>query len=217
MMMRVDWRQALRFGVLPVVCLEKEVQVETLIAALSKTPLRCMEILIRCDYAAEAVRLMKARCPDMIVGAGTVLDEETLAAALAAGADFMVSPGLDPAIVAKAQANGLPVIPGCATPSEMMAARRLGCEVVKFFPAEASGGSAALRLLASALEGLLVIPTGGIDMQNLEGYLRCRNVLACGGSFMAKSALIADGDVDGILSLCRESIAIAERAGRTGR
>lgn len=213
--MRVDrLYQALNVGILPVVCVQDEEQTEVLIAALKQTPIRCAEILFRHDYAPQAVKRIKERYAEFCVGAGTILDAFTLERAIRCGADFIVSPGLDPEIVTKGKEYGVPVIPGCATPSEMMAAQRLGCEIVKFFPAESYGGPAVLQLLASALEGLRMIPTGGIQMGNLEGYLRCRNVLACGGSFMAKRELLADGDVEGIVSLCREALSVAARTGR---
>jgi 2-dehydro-3-deoxyphosphogluconate aldolase/(4S)-4-hydroxy-2-oxoglutarate aldolase len=127
----------------------------------------------------------------MLVGAGTVLDVTQVKAAAAAGARFIVSPGLDPAIVEAARTAGLPVIPGVSTATEIQMARNLGLRLVKFFPARSAGGAAAVRALAAAFQDMRFLPTGGIGEADLRDYLMIPAVIACGGSWLAPAKQIA--------------------------
>lgn len=193
-------------GILPVINIKNSRMEDTLMVAVEKTPIQCIEVTLRSDYSCEAIQNIKAKYPEMIVGAGTVMNLADYAKARACGADYIVSPGLDAELVMKCMEDGIPVVPGCATPSEIMLAKNLGCNVVKFFPAELSGGIAALKLYESAFQGMLFLPTGGITLENIEGYFRAKNVLACGGSFMANEKLLSEGDNETVTKKCLELI-----------
>lgn len=193
-------------GILPVINIKNSRIEETLTVAVEKTPIQCIEVTLRSEYSCEAIQNIKAKYPEMIVGAGTVMNFADYAKAKACGADYIVSPGLDAELVMKCMEDGIPVVPGCATPSEIMLAKKLGCDVVKFFPAELSGGTAALKLYEGAFQGMLFLPTGGITLENIEGYFRAKNVLACGGSFMANEKLLSEGDSETVTKKCLELI-----------
>lgn len=142
----------------------------------------------------------------MIVGAGTVVSESMLMQAIHAGADFCVSPGTDFSLLRLAREHNIPFIPGCATPSEIQNAEKEGLSLIKFFPAECAGGPAALKLYEGAFSNITFIPTGGITRENLRNYLKCPNVLACGGSFMIPKDRLLQRDSasirNEILQLC---------------
>lgn len=193
-------------GILPVINIKNNKIETTLMEALEKTPIKCLEVTLRSDYSCEAIKNIKAKYPDMIVGAGTVMNLADYAKARACGADYIVSPGLDAELVMKCMEDGIPTVPGCATPSEIMLAKNLGCDVVKFFPAELSGGTAALKLYEGAFQGMLFLPTGGITLDNIEGYFKAKNVLACGGSFMANEKMLSEGDGENVTKKCLELI-----------
>ena len=148
--------------------------------------------------------------PGLLVGAGTVVTATQVREAAGAGAQFIVSPGLDEAIVQAAQTAGLAVYPGAVTATELQAAQRLGLGVVKFFPAAQSGGPAAIRAFHGPFPGLRLLPTGGVTLENLAAYLRCPAVLACGGSFLAPADVLARGGWAAVIRLCRQARAIAE-------
>ncbi len=181
-------------GLVPVVKIDNAADALPLADALIGGGLPCAEITFRTDAAAEAIRTIRENRPDMLVGAGTVLTLEQLEKAIEAGAQFIVSPGLNPEIVKAALAKDLPVYPGCATPSEVEAAMSLGLETVKFFPAEAAGGIPMLSSLAAPYGKIRFMPTGGIDASNLNKYLALPNVIACGGSFMVKGDWLKAGN-----------------------
>lgn len=209
---RIDCFDSLaRGGVLPVICIKSERELDTFIAAITQTPLRCVEITLRHPYAVTAIAEIKKRCPELTVGAGTITTIEKLDGAIAAGADFGVSPAVDNEVLDAAEKKGLPFIAGCATPSEIFSVAKRGNGIVKFFPAEVMGGAKALKLYESALADITFIPTGGINMDNLGDYLACKNVLACGGSFMAPAKMMSEGDVSGIVSIIEQCIEIFER------
>ena len=168
-----------------------------------------MEITFRTAAAEDALCAVSKACPEILTGAGTVITLEQCRRAVDAGAQFIVSPGLDEVIVRWCTDRGVAVIPGCATPSEIMAAMRLGLHTVKFFPANAYGGLSVLKSLAAPFGTVRFIPTGGIDAGNLSDYLSASFVLAVGGSWVCPRADIAAGSYEKITKLCRETRRIA--------
>ena len=185
-------------GIVPVVKIDDAAQALPLADALTTGGLPCAEITFRTDAAADAIRMIREKRPDMLVGAGTVLTTEQLDRALETGAQFIVSPGMNPKIVKAAQEKGVPIYPGCVTPSEVEAAMELGLRTVKFFPAEAAGETPMLSSLAAPYQQIRFMPTGGIDKTNLNKYLALSNVIACGGSFMVKAAWLNEGNWDAV-------------------
>ncbi len=185
-------------GIVPVVKLDDKEQALPLGDALCAGGLPCAEITFRTAAAADSIRLLRQNRPDMIVGAGTILTKEQLDEAVEAGAQFLVAPGLNPSIVQAAQEKHIPIYPGCATPTEVEAAMALGLTTVKFFPAEAAGGTAMLSSLGAPYQKMRFMPTGGIDKSNLTKYLSLSNVIACGGSFMVKSDWLRTGNWDAV-------------------
>ena len=164
-----------------------------------------MEITFRTDAAAESIRAVAQECPEMLVGAGTVLTLEQCRLAVSLGAKFIVSAGLDEEVVRWCVENGVPVLPGVATPTEIMAAMRLGLRVVKFFPANVYGGLSAMKALSAPFGGIKFMPTGGINAQNLKEYLSAPFIHAVGGSWLCSKADIAAHNFEKITALCREA------------
>ncbi len=205
-----------RLGVIPVVELVDARLAVPLAQALLAAGLPCAEITFRSAAAADAIAEIVKRCPDMLVGAGTVLSEEQAEAAITAGAAFVVSPGFNPGVVRHVRALGVPMLPGVCTPTEIEAARSEGMNIVKLFPAEASGGIAYLRAIAAPYRDMRFVPTGGIGPANLAGYLALPQVLACGGSWLVSRDLIEAGDFASISRLGSEAVAIV-RAARVAR
>ena len=164
---------------------------EALADALVTGGLSVAEVTFRTACAAEAIGRMKNSRPGMFVGAGTVLRAAQVDEAVHAGADFIVSPGFDRGVVERCIELGVPVVPGCITPTEIGYAVSYGLQTVKFFPASQFGGPATLKALSAPFQGISFIPTGGIDMSNLRSYTSLQCVLAVGGSFMASEKLIA--------------------------
>lgn len=175
--------------------------------ALLAGGLPCAEVTFRTPAAAEAIRELAAD-PRLLVGAGTVVRADQVDIAVAAGAAFVVSPGFSLAVVRRCQQVGVPVLPGVATPSEVMMALDAGLAAVKFFPAEANGGVSALKALSAPFGGMRFVPTGGITAGNLSAYLAVSSVLAVGGSWMVAPALIAAGDFDEVARLTSEAVAL---------
>jgi len=173
--------------------------------ALAAGGARCAEVTFRTPDAEQVVKAMAAQ-GDLVVGAGTVLTAEQAERAVAAGARFLVSPGLDDEVLDTARALGVPIAPGVATATELMRAIRAGIDTVKLFPAEPLGGRAMLRALAAPFPGVRFMPTGGIDAAALPGYLAEPSVLAVGGSWMATPALLASGDYAEIRRLTAEAV-----------
>ena len=170
------------------------------------------EVTFRAAGADEAIRLMREAVPDMIVGAGTVLTTEQVDRALAAGAQFIVTPGMDPELVAYCQKLGVQIFPGCTTPTDYHTAYKFGLEVLKFFPAEQSGGLAKIKAMSAPFPMFKVMPTGGVSLKNLKEYLSCPVIAACGGSYMVTADLIDNQKWDEITDLCRKSIEIVKEA-----
>ncbi|MBR5613998.1 MAG: bifunctional 4-hydroxy-2-oxoglutarate aldolase/2-dehydro-3-deoxy-phosphogluconate aldolase [Clostridia bacterium] len=198
------------YGVVPVVVLKKTEDAVPLADALVRGGLPCAEVTFRTDAAEESIRLMSEKYPEMLVGAGTVLTTEQVDRAVGAGAKFIVSPGFDPEIVDYCIEKNIPVFPGCITPSEVAQAVKRGLEVVKFFPAEQSGGVAMIRAMGAPYGMVKFMPTGGINAKNLSEYLSCSNIVCCGGSWMVKGDLIAEGKFDEITELTREAVELVK-------
>ena len=202
-----------QIGVVPVIKLNHpERDAAELGRALCAGGVPVAEITFRAAGADKAIRLMKEACPDMLVGAGTVTATSQIDAVIEAGGDFIVSPGFDPELVAYAQEKGIAVYPGCTTASEYHQALKFGLEVIKFFPAEQSGGLAKIKALAAPFPMFRVMPTGGISLKNLKEYLCCPVIAACGGSYMVTAELIDSNRWDEITALCRKSREIVEEA-----
>lgn len=197
------------YAVVPVVVLNDAVDAIPLADALIKGGLPCAEVTFRTDAAEESIRRICESFPDMLVGAGTVLTTEQVERAYKAGAKFIVSPGFDPEIIDYCISIGLPVLPGCITPSEIAQAVKRGLKVVKFFPAEQSGGVAMIKAMAAPYSMVKFMPTGGISTKNLADYLSCDKILCCGGSWMVKEDLIKSGSFDKITGMTKEATALA--------
>ena len=201
-----------KFGVIPVIALDDPDDALPLAAALTDGGLPCAEVTFRTAAAEESIRRIAAAYPDMLVGAGTVLTTQQVDRAVAAGAKFIVSPGLNPNVVRHCLEKGVPAAPGCCTPSEIEQAIELGFSVVKFFPAEAMGGLKTIKALAAPYTGLRFMPTGGINASNLRSYLEYPRVLACGGSWMVSKELIRAHDFAQITELVRQAAAIVRES-----
>jgi 2-dehydro-3-deoxyphosphogluconate aldolase/(4S)-4-hydroxy-2-oxoglutarate aldolase len=195
--------------VIPVVEIPRVDDAVPLARARVDAGLPCAEITFRTASAAQAIEAIATSVPDIRVGAGTVVTVAQAEAALAAGASFIVAPDFDPAVVDFALEHGVPIVPGVCTPTEVGMALGRGLSVLKLFPAEAAGGVAYLKALAAPFGGVRFVPTGGIGPDNLAAYLAVRQVIACGGSWMVKKALIAAGEFDTIRTLATQAREIA--------
>ncbi|HEX6065053.1 MAG TPA: bifunctional 4-hydroxy-2-oxoglutarate aldolase/2-dehydro-3-deoxy-phosphogluconate aldolase [Longimicrobiales bacterium] len=184
--------------IVPVIVIEDANQAGQLADALVEGGLPCAEVTFRTAAAAEAIQRMRAQRPEMLVGAGTVLTVKQAADARSAGAQFIVSPGLNPAVVDDCQAHDIEIFPGVCTPTEIEMALGKGISTVKFFPAEPMGGLKFLKAIAAPYGMVNFIPTGGISTANIAEYLAFRKVVACGGSWMAPAEWIAAGQFDRI-------------------
>jgi 2-dehydro-3-deoxyphosphogluconate aldolase/(4S)-4-hydroxy-2-oxoglutarate aldolase len=202
-----------KIGVVPVIKLNHpERDAAALGKALCAGGVPVAEITFRAAGADKAIKLMKEACPDMLVGAGTVTNTDQIDKVIEAGGDFIVSPGFDPELVAYAQEKGIAVYPGCTTASEYHQALKFGLEVIKFFPAEQSGGLAKIKALAGPFPMFKVMPTGGISLKNLKDYLSSPIIAACGGSYMVTADLIDNNKWDEITELCKKSRDLVEEA-----
>lgn len=204
-------------GVVPVIKLNNpEKDAGGLAKALCEGGVPVAEVTFRAAGADTAIRLMKEACPEMLVGAGTVLTTEQIDKAIAAGAEFIVTPGLDVELVKYAQAKGIAIYPGCTSPTDYHAAYKLGLEVLKFFPAEQSGGLAKIKAMSAPFPMFKVMPTGGISLKNLKDYISCPVICACGGSYMVTADLIDNNKWDEITELCKKSVEIVKEARSNG-
>ena len=200
-------------GVVPVIKLNHpERDAAKLGKALSAGGVPVAEITFRAAGADTAIKLMKEACPDMLVGAGTVTTTAQIDKVIAAGGDFIVSPGFDPELVAYAQEKNIPIFPGCTTASEYQQALKFGLELIKFFPSEQSGGLAKIKALAAPFPQFKVMPTGGISLKNLADYIKAPVIAACGGCYMVTSDLIDNNKWDEITELCKKSVEIVREA-----
>ena len=202
-----------RIGVVPVIKLNHpERDAAELGKALCAGGVPVAEVTFRAAGAEIAIKLMKEANPDMIVGAGTVTNTEQIDKVIEAGGEFIVSPGFDPELVAYAQKKNIPIFPGCTTASEYHQALKFGLELIKFFPAEQSGGLAKIKALSAPFPMFKVMPTGGISLKNLKDYLSGPVIAACGGSYMVTADLIDNNKWDDITELCRKSREIVQEA-----
>ncbi len=189
--------------VVPVIALNHVDQALPLAKVLMENGLPCAEVTFRTDAAAESMRIMRQAYPDMLIGAGTVLTTEQVDQAIEAGADFIVSPGLNPTTVKYCQQRGIAIVPGVNNPSLVEQAMALGLKTLKFFPAEPSGGVAMLKSL-SAVYPISFMPTGGISPNNISDYLALPSVIACGGTWMVPTALLDAHDWSAIGELIQQ-------------
>ena len=198
--------QISKIGIVPVVKIDRAEDALPLAKALCAGGLPCAEVTFRTSAAAEAIKIMTTNFPEMCVGAGTVLNAAQVDAAVEAGAKFIVSPGLNPNTVKYCIEKNIPITPGTSSPSDIEQAIELGLEVVKFFPAEQSGGLAKIKAMAAPYVNMKFMPTGGISAKNLTTYLDFDKIIACGGSWMVPGDLINAGEWDKIEQLTREAV-----------
>ena len=191
--------------VVPVVVLEKVEDAVPTAKAMAAGGVDTMEITFRTACAPECIKAVAENCPDVLVGAGTIVNLDQCKLAIEMGAKFIVSPGFSDEIVGYCVANGIPVAPGCVTPTEIMAALKHGLTMVKFFPANVYGGLNAMKNLAAPFVGLKFLPTGGVNTANIKEYVDAPFVHAVGGSWVCPKAEIAAGNWDKITTLCREA------------
>ncbi|HEY5715598.1 MAG TPA: bifunctional 4-hydroxy-2-oxoglutarate aldolase/2-dehydro-3-deoxy-phosphogluconate aldolase [Psychromonas sp.] len=199
-------KQLAALKVIPVIAVERAEDIIPLGKALYDNGLPVAEITFRSDAAAEAIRLLRQAYPDMLIGAGTVLNKAQALAAKEAGATFIVSPGFNANTVRACQELDIPIIPGVNNPSTVEAALEMGLSTLKFFPAEASGGINMLKSLLAPYTQIQIMPTGGINSANIKDYLAIDRVIACGGSWMVDKKLIDNGQWDEIGRLTREAV-----------
>ncbi|SCY54537.1 MULTISPECIES: bifunctional 4-hydroxy-2-oxoglutarate aldolase/2-dehydro-3-deoxy-phosphogluconate aldolase [unclassified Butyrivibrio] len=195
-----------KIGIVPVIAIDDAKDAEPLAQALINGGLPAAEVTFRTAAAEEAIRIISEKFPEMIVGAGTVLNKEQADRAKAAGAKFIVSPGFNRSNVEYIQSIGVPVVPGTATPGEVEQAIELGLDCVKFFPAEQNGGIAKIKAMAAPYTKMHFMPTGGVNKNNLNDYLGFNKVFCCGGSWMVKKDLISAGKFDEIEAMTRDAV-----------
>ncbi len=193
-------------GIVPVIQIDNAEDAIPLAEALCEGGLPCAEVTFRTEAAKEAISKMTKAYPNILVGAGTVLTIEQVNDAIEAGAKFVISPGLNPKIVKYCVDNDILIIPGCSNPSDVEQAIELGLEVVKFFPAEASGGINMIKAMSAPYTKMKFMPTGGINEKNLNDYLKFNKIVACGGSWMANPELLKRKDFDEIKRLTKEAV-----------
>ncbi|HBH7887648.1 TPA: bifunctional 4-hydroxy-2-oxoglutarate aldolase/2-dehydro-3-deoxy-phosphogluconate aldolase [Vibrio parahaemolyticus] len=194
--------------VIPVIAIDKAEDTIPLGKILAENGLPAAEITFRSAAAAEAIRLLRETQPDMLIGAGTVLNREQAIAAKEAGATFIVSPGFNPNTVKACQEIGIDIVPGVNNPSTVEAALEMGLTTLKFFPAEASGGINMVKSLLAPYTDIELMPTGGINPANIKDYLAIPRVLACGGTWMVDKKLIEEGNWEELARLTREAVAL---------
>ncbi len=199
-------------GIIPVIVLDSPDDAEPLGRTLLEGGLPAAEITFRTDAAEEAIRILSRKCPELLLGAGTVLTPEQADRAAEAGASFIVSPGFDPETVRHCLSRDIPVCPGIQTPSELMQAVNAGLDHVKFFPSESAGGLGMINAMGAAFPSVRFMPTGGIRAENVAGYLKSERIFCCGGSWMVKRDLVRAGRFDRILGLVREAAEIVKEA-----
>jgi len=197
--------------IVPVIVIDTLEQALPLARALLAADVRVLEVTLRTPVALDAIRLLSEALPDALVGAGTVTTAKQLVEVTAAGAKFAISPGITPDLLAAGQQGSIPLIPGVASVSELMQAIDQGYDHLKFFPAEAAGGTAMLKAIAGPFGEIKFCPTGGIDGGNCGDYLALKNVACVGGSWILPKAAIAAGDWDAVTSAAREAVAAVSK------
>ncbi len=203
-------KQLQKLGIVPVVVLDKAENALPLAERLVNGGLPCAEVTFRTAAAEESIRRMAKAFPGMIVGAGTVLTCEQADRAIDAGAKFIVSPGFNPKVTEHVLKKGIPMTPGICTPTEIEAALQFDLDVLKFFPAEPSGGLKMIKALAAPYVGVNFMPTGGISAANVRDYLSYNRIVACGGSWMVSGKLVKEGKFDEIGRLVQEAAGIVK-------
>lgn len=203
-------KQLKALKVIPVIAIDKAEDIIPLGKVLAENGLPAAEITFRSDAAVEAIRLLRETQPDMLIGAGTVLNKEQAIAAKEAGATFIVSPGFNPNTVKACQEIGIDIIPGINNPSAIEAALEMGLTTLKFFPAEASGGVNMVKALLAPYGDVHIMPTGGVNQRNIRDYLAVPHVLACGGTWMVDKKLIEAGEWEELARLTREAIKLVQ-------
>ncbi|GAA3537580.1 bifunctional 4-hydroxy-2-oxoglutarate aldolase/2-dehydro-3-deoxy-phosphogluconate aldolase [Zobellella aerophila] len=196
-----------RFKIIPVIQINRVEQAPALARALVDNGLPVAEVTFRSEGAADAIRLMKQACPKLCIGAGTILNGAQAEAALAAGAEFMVAPGLNPTTVKACRSLGVPFIPGINNPSQVEQALELELSLLKFFPAEASGGINMVKSLLAPYQQISLMPTGGLTLENAGDYLTLPRVICCGGTWLTPTRLVDDGAMDLIGQNVRQVVA----------
>ncbi|MBE6944067.1 MAG: bifunctional 4-hydroxy-2-oxoglutarate aldolase/2-dehydro-3-deoxy-phosphogluconate aldolase [Ruminococcaceae bacterium] len=194
-----------RVGIVPVVVLDDAKDAVATANAMLAGGVDVMEITFRTAAAPDAIRAVSESCPDMLVGAGTILTLEQCKKAVEMGAKFIVSPGFDAEVVGWCVENNIPVTPGCVTPTEITAALKFGLKVIKFFPANIYGGLSAMKNLAAPFVGIKFLPTGGVNAANIREYIDAPFIHAVGGSWVCPKADIAAGNFEKITALCAEA------------
>lgn len=195
--------------VVPVVVLDNAKDAVPTAKALALGGVDVMEITFRTAAAADSIKAVSEQCPEVMVGAGTVITLEQCKTAVSCGAKFIVAPGFDEEVVRWCVERQIPILPGCVTPTEIMAARKLGLRVVKFFPAGVYGGLKAMKALSGPFGDIKFVPTGGVNGENIAEYIAAPFIQAVGGSWICTKADIAAGNFEKITALCKEARAVA--------
>ncbi len=204
-------------GIIPVAVLHNPTEdILPLCRAVSGGGIEIIEVTLRTDGAIQAVKLAKEAYPNMLIGVGTVTDTKQAEVCEELGADFIVTPGFDEEIIRYCKKKKITIIPGCDSTTDYQSATKIGVDVVKFFPAEQSGGVGKIHALSQPYPKIGVIPTGGITLDNLEDYIRCRSVIACGASYMVNSKLIDGERWDEISELCKRTVEKIKEARENG-
>jgi 2-dehydro-3-deoxyphosphogluconate aldolase / (4S)-4-hydroxy-2-oxoglutarate aldolase len=197
-----------KFKIVPVATIENQAHAIPLGRALIEAGLPVLEITFRSEAATDAITLLSKSLPELFVGAGTVLKVEQIKLAVSSGAQFIVTPGFNPKVVDYCLDNKITIIPGINTPTMVEWALDRGIEIVKFFPADISGGIQMLKALSGPYPTMKFIPTGGVNNKNLLEYLKLNNVFCVGGSWIVKKELISSGKFEEIVKLIREALAL---------
>ena len=200
-----------QIGIIPVLEIDSAQRAGLLAESLLAGGLPVAEVTLRTDAALESIELIARDVPEVIVGAGTVINLEQAKAAREAGAQFLVSPGLVEEVVIWARMNQIPILAGAVTPTEMMRGINLGLGILKFFPAEMMGGLKAIKAISDPFPQLRFVPTGGIRLENLAEYLQMEKIHSVGGSWMAKRRMIAEGKFDEITRMAKEASDVVKR------
>ncbi len=198
-----------RIGIVPVIAISDVEKAVPLAKALCAGGIPCAEVTFRTAEGEEAMRRIAAEVPEALLGAGTVLTTAQVDRAIAAGAKFVVSPGFNPHVVQYCLEKGIPIVPGCSTPSDMEQAMEYGLSTAKFFPAEQAGGLDYIKAVAAPYPALTFMPTGGIHAGNLAKYLAFEKVIACGGSWMVQKELVSANRFEEITRLCKEAVQVS--------
>lgn len=209
--MTVSERMA-KTGLVPVVVIENVKDAVPTAKAMFKGGIDIMEVTFRTDAAADSIKAISENCPGVLVGAGTVVTLEQCKKAVECGAKFIVAPGYDEEVVSWCCKNGVPVTPGCVTPTEIMAAMKNGLKVVKFFPANVYGGISAMKALNGPFSSIKFIPTGGVNIENIADFIRSPFIHAVGGSWVCPKKDITQGNLEKITQLCQDARDAIDRA-----